>query len=278
MKLIDAHIHLWDVSRMTYPWLQDNPLINKSFSVPDYQEATRRFEIESMAFVQAECLPAQAFEEITFVMEQAERDARIRAIVAYAALEKGPAIEPHLQQLKSNPLIKGVRRMSGNEAGLCLSSNFLAAVHLLNYYEMSLDLSIQPYQVEETISMIKQCPDNFFILDHLGKPAIAKNEFQAFAKDIKRLAAFPNVVAKLSGLITEANWNSWETETVRPYIEFAVEKFGCERLMFGSDYPVLLLAGTYDRWLDTLLSVTSQYTATEQHSLFYNTAKKTYAI
>lgn len=278
MKIIDAHLHLWDISKLHYPWLNDVPVINKTFLIEDYKKATEQYDIESMVFVQCECLPEESLDELNFVAEQALLDRRIKAVIAYAPLEKGFAVEKHLQQLKSNPMVKGVRRMTSNEPGLCLTKDFINAVQLLVKYDLTLDLSIKPFQVKETISLIQQCPENRFILDHLGKPDIANNGFESFKKDIKRFASLPNVVAKISGLITEANWNIWKTKDIKPYIEFAIEQFGFDRLLFGSDYPVVLLAGNYTQWIDTLLEATKNYSQHELQNLFYNNAKKTYSI
>ncbi len=171
-----------------------------------------------------------------------------------------------------------MRRITENEPGICLQQNFLEAMQLLVKYDLSLDVSIKPFQTAETISLIQQCHENNFILDHLGKPAIATNGFEQFKKDIRQFAAFPNVVAKISGLITEANWNSWNTEDIRPYIEYAIEQFGFERLMFGGDWPVVLLAGSYKKWIDTILEITKDYTAQQQDRLFYLNAKTIYHI
>lgn len=196
MKIIDAHIHLCDLSKLHYPWLSNVPAIKKNFLINDYKRATEDYDIESMVFVQCECLPEEALCELDFVKEQRTQDARIKAIVEYAPLEKGLAMEEFLLHLKTNPLIKGVRRMTANEPGLCLTKNFLDAMQLLIKYNLSLDLSIKPFQAGETIALIERCPENRFILDHLGKPDIANNKFEEYKNSIKKFALFPNVVAK----------------------------------------------------------------------------------
>ena len=278
MKIIDTHLHLWDTAKLHYPWLQQIARINKPFFLEDYTIATLGYEVESMVFVQCECVPEEAVAELEFVNEQNITDGRIKAIVAYAALEKGNAIEPYLQIVSNNKLVKSVRRITENEPGICLQPDFLEAMPLLVKYNLSLDISIKPFQTAETISLIQQCPENIFILNHLGKPAISNNGFEIFKKDIRQFASFPNVVAKISGLITEANWNSWNSNDIEPYIEYAIEQFGFERLMFGSDWPVVLLAGSYKKWVDTLLEITKGCSETELNNLFYQTAKKIYDI
>jgi L-fuconolactonase len=126
--------------------------------------------------------------------------------------------------------------------------------------------------------MIKSCPDTLFILDHLGKPDIKSGSINDFKKNIDKLAAFPNVVAKLSGLITEADWKGWTPENISPYIEHAVHCFGYDRLMFGSDWPVLLLAGTWQQWLTGLQEILRNCNTTEFQKIFYKNAIKIYRL
>lgn len=278
MKIIDAHLHLWDISWLHYPWLDIVPGIRRNFLIDDYKKSCNGFDIEAMIFVQCECIPREAIAELDFVMEQAKADNRIKGIVAYAALEKGYELEGYIQMLKRNPLIRGVRRMTEQEPGLCLSKKFSEATDLLAKNDLSLDLSIKPFQAEETIAMIERNPENKFILDHLGKPGIKNDGFGEYKKYISRFAQFPNLGAKLSGLITEADWQNWNIDTIRPYFEFAVEKFGTKRLVFGSDWPVVLLAGSLKEWLHAALELASNCTQQERDDLFYNNAKKYYGI
>lgn len=278
MKVIDAHLHLWDVERFRYPWLNEVPAIRQTYLIENYQKAITGYDVESMVFVQCECLPQQAFDEVQFIEEQAEKDKRIKAIVAYASLERGELVKDYLVKISKHSLVKGVRRMTGGEPGLCLNTNFKNAVRLLPTHNLTLDLSIKPYQIEETIELIKECPDTIFILDHLGKPDIANNKFAEYKKRIGQFASFPNVAAKISGLITEANWRHWKQQDIEPYIAFAIEQFGFDRLMFGSDWPVVLLAGSYQKWMDCIVNITVKYTEEERSKLFYKTAQKYYQL
>ena len=256
MKIIDAHLHIWDITNLHYPWLQTLNSINKTFLLNDYTRATKGYDIESMVFVQCECLPEEALQELDFVHRENKHSKRIKAITAYAPVEKGKAMESYLQLLLKDPLVKAVRRMTDEEPGLCLTKDFLEGMQLLAANDLSFELSIKPNQAAETLALIEQCPQNNFILDHLGKPAIASNGFNEYKKNITQFAAHSNVTAKVSGLITEANPHTWTKEQIQPYIEFAFEKFGFDRLMFGSDWPVVLLAGSFTKWIDTLLEIT----------------------
>jgi len=278
MKIIDAHLHIWDITKLHYPWLQVLNSINKTFLLQDYIKAGSGYEIESMVFVQCECLPEEALQELDFVHTENKNDNRIKAITAYAPVEQGKKLERFLNELLKDTVVKAVRRMTDNEPELCLTKDFLEGMQLLAANNLSLELSIKPRQVEETLKLIEQCPQNNFILDHLGKPSIASNGFDDYKKNIMQFAAHSNVTAKVSGLITEANLRTWTKEQIQPYIEFAFEKFGFDRLMFGSDWPVVLLAGSFTKWIETLLEITMNYTEEERSKLFYANSKYIYRI
>lgn len=278
IPIIDTHVHLWDVQRLDYPWLNDVPAIRKTFLIEDFQNASENFAINKMVFVQCECLPEQCLLELEFVMEQARKDERIQGIVAYAPMEQGSNVTNLLDTYKQNPMIKGVRRMYDDNPKLCTSDSFLEAVHLLPKYNLSFDISILPSSAPTTISMVKSCPGTLFVLDHLGKPGIRNKAFDEFCHNIDQLASCPNVVAKLSGLITEANWNQWSVDVIRPYVEYTVHAFGYQRLMFGGDWPVVLLAGNYVQWLTSLVETLSFANKHELMQVFYENAQQFYKL
>lgn len=278
MPIIDSHLHLWDIEHLDYAWLDKVIPIRRSFFIEKYQDAVKDIPVEKMVFVQAECRPEQFLAEVNFVEEQAQKDSRIQGIVAYSAIELGKNVEPLLKALQKHTLVKGVRRMYNDSPGLCCSSTFIYGLNLLPLYEFTFDISITPYALTDTIKMIKSCPDTLFILDHLGKPDIKSGSINDFKKNIDKLAAFPNVVAKLSGLITEADWKGWTPENISPYIEHAVHCFGYDRLMFGSDWPVLLLAGTWQQWLTGLQEILRNCNTTEFQKIFYKNAIKIYRL
>jgi L-fuconolactonase len=278
IPIIDAHVHLWDTQRLNYPWLKMVPDIDKNFLMPDFQQQHADFNIEKFVFVQADCHPKQFLEELEFVAEQALLDSRLQGIVAYAPLELGNEIVSILEIFQSYALVKGVRKMYDEAPDACLDPRFIAALRLLPAYNLSFDISIKPASVKQTLQMIKACPDTQFVLDHLGKPDIRNRDYNAFEKNLSAFASLPNVTAKLSGLITEADHGNWRQEDIQPYIEYAISAFGFDRLMFGSDWPVVLLAGSYQRWLHTIFKCVETCSAGEQNKLFYATANKLYRL
>jgi L-fuconolactonase len=278
IPIIDAHLHLWDTTKMDYPWLEDEISIKRDFLMEDYQQQTVNFSIQKMVFVQCECKAEQYLDELAFVSNQALTDPRLKGIVAYAAIEQGKDIKKVLETFQSNPLIKGVRRMYDTSPELCVDADFLDAVRLLPSYNLSCDISIKPASVEQTLKMIRLCPDTQFVLAHLAKPDIRNGSLTEFKKNMDAFASLPNVVAKISGLITEADREEWTTADIRPYIDYAIDSFGFDRLMYGGDWPVVLLAGTYPQWLSSLFTCVESCSDTELNKLFYDTANSVYRL
>lgn len=276
--VIDAHLHLWDISRLAYPWLDEVSAIKKTFLTNDYQLQTASFTIEKMVFVQCECLPEQCLDEVQFVMEQIAKDPRIKGMVAYAPMEQGTAVKEILDALAAHPFVKGIRRMYDDEPSLCYSSLFIEALNMLPAYGFHFDISIKPHVVPHSINMIQQCPDTLFIIDHLAKPDIKHHAFEQFKKDIAALAAFPNTVAKISGLPVEADIHSWNTQTLEPYITYAMEVFGEDRLLFGGDWPVVTLAGSYEKWINVVFETLEPYGYDVMKKIFYSNAEKIYHL
>src|SRR5437879_4712105 len=184
----------------------------------------------------------------------ANSDARVKGIVAHASLERGEAVLPELETLASRPLVKGVRRslQSERDAEFCLRSEFLSGVRLLAEFGLAFDLCLRNDQLPAAAELARRVPEVTFVLDHLGKPDVRSQTFQPWANDLDALAALPNVVAKISGLTTEANWHDWQPAELTPYLRQAFASFGPERLMFGSDWPVMTLATSYQRWIETV--------------------------
>jgi len=278
IPITDSHVHLWDINQLDYPWLAMEPEINSSFLIENYQTDTKDHGIDKMVFIQAECSPDQFIKELEFAERQASLDPRIQAIVAYAPLEKGQKVFDLLEQYQAHPMVKGVRRMFDDNPYLCQDNLYCESVRALARYDLSIDLSIVPASIPYTLKLIKSCPDTLFILDHLAKPAIKDKKFAEYQKNLADLAVFPNVVAKISGLLPLADRKNWTVQEISPYLEYALEKFGCDRLMFGSDWPVVLLGGSFVQWKDLVMNLSGNASSQEIIKLFYQTANKIYRI
>ena len=278
--IIDTHVHLWDTNLLTYPWLSDIPLLNKPYLLADFDAACGSVEVEKFVFVQADVVPAQSLAETNWVTQLATTDTRIAGIVAHAPLEEGTAVRPHLETLAQNPLVKGIRRLIQSEPDptFCLQPAFVQAVQMLPDYGFSFDICIVHSQLASVIKLVAQCPNVSFVLDHIGKPGIKDQIFEPWKQEIKMLSLFPNVACKLSGMVTEADHAHWQPANLRPYIDHVISCFGFDRVMFGGDWPVSLLASDYPRWVETLETAVRDCSTEEKKKLFYDNAAAFYRL
>lgn len=279
LKVVDSHVHFWDPRYLRYPWLSELPPLNRVCLPEHIPTQGPGWTIDALVFVQADCAPEQGLAEADWVSGLAIQDPRLRAMVAFAPLEQGERVRLLLEQLKSRPLVKGVRRLIQSEGpGFSLQPDFVAGVRLLADYGFSFDLCIKHPQLQEVAQLVRQCPAVNFVLDHFGKPDVKARQFDLWQKHLAELAALPNVTCKLSGLVTEADWQHWQPADLWPYLNHALDVFGVERVMFGSDWPVLTLAATYPQWLMTLLEATRSLSEAEHHKLFYENAWAFYRL
>ena len=278
--IIDTHLHIWDTQQLSYSWLLDVPILNRSFTLDDFTKATEGIDVEQMVFVQCEVDTDQYLDEANWVAQQAEKDPRLAGLVLWAPLEKGAAAAESLEQLSSLPNLKGIRRIIQFEPDMafCLQSNFIEGVNLLEEFDLSFDICIDHRHLANTITFAKQCPNVPMVLDHIGKPAIAAGEMDTWAKQINELASMDHVWLKMSGVATEADHATWSKEQLKPYINIALEAFGTERTMFGGDWPVATQAIGYSEWISTLLWALDNPSEGELRQIFRSTAKDFYKL
>lgn len=278
--IIDTHMHLWDPNNLDYSWLTDAPILNKAYVLDEYKKATDGISIEKMVFVQCECNPTQSEDEADWVTQLSKKDDRISGIVAQAPLEMGENAQDLLERYSKNKLIKGVRRLIQSEADLdfCIHPNFVKGVQLLPKFNLSFDICIIHTQLENTIKLVRQCPDTQFILDHIGKPDIKAQLFEPWKVQIKELSSFTNVYCKLSGLVTEADMDNWTKEDLKPYIDHILNCFGINRIVFGGDWPVIVQATTYKKWVETVDWALGELSEEGQKKIYYQNAIDFYRL
>ena len=280
LPLVDTHLHIWNLDRLRYPWLASAPLLNKNHLIEDYRRACGPVQVAKMVFLQCECDFALFQEEADWVTEVAAVDPRIRGIVPWAPLEKGDAAEADLARLASNPLIKGIRRIIQFEADqeFCLRPDFVRGVQLLPRHGLSFDLCINHRQLANTLKLVRQCPNVKFIMDHIAKPDIKACLLDPWRAEMRELAALPNVWCKMSGLVTEADFQKWTAADLRPYINHVIDCFGFDRVIFGGDWPVSTQATDYPRWVATLDDALKGASPDELHKLYVRNAEAFYRV
>ena len=278
--IIDTHLHIWDLERLRYPWLDNVPVLNRSHLIRDYRQACGPVGVSGMVFVQCECSPAQFEEEAAWVTAVAREDPRIRGIVAWAPLEQGDAARDALARLAANPLVKGIRRIIQFEADpdFCIRPDFVRGVQLLPKFNLGFDICIKCHQMPATIELVRQCPEVRFILDHIGKPNIRERELEPWASHLRQLARFENVWCKVSGLVTEADFENWTPGDLQPYLDTVFDCFSFERTMFGGDWPVSTQASDYPRWVETLDAALEGCTADELRRFYADNARDFYRV
>jgi L-fuconolactonase len=279
--IIDSHVHLWNPRQLRIPWLDDIPSLNRAYGPGEYLEQTQGLFIEAIVYVEVNVLPELALQEARWVTEQAGRDARLQGIVAFAPVEQGAQVRAHLEQLvQIDPRIKGVRRNLQGETmpGFCLQPAFVEGVRMLPQFNLSFDLCIVHTQLRDVISLVRLCPDTQFILDHIAKPKIRDHVLDPWREDMRELATLPNVVCKISGMVTEADHQHWTPEDLAPYVAHVLDVFGEQRVLFGGDWPVVLLASSHRRWVEVLESLTTHLSIQAKQAFWVENARQVYRL
>jgi L-fuconolactonase len=280
LSIVDSHVHLWNPALLRYAWLDGLPALNRAFLPADFARASAGANVSKIIFIECGCEPAQCLAEINWISDLAKTELRLKGVVAHAVLEKGGSVQADLEKLAANPLVKGVRRnLQGERAAeFCLRPEFVTGVNLLAEFEFTFDLCIRHEQLRDVAELVRRAPQVTFVLDHFGKPDVLGKKKEPWAKDLNALAASPNVLCKISGLATEADWKNWRPDDLKFYFERALECFGFNRILFGSDWPVATLATSYQRWLETVRNYFSFATEIDQTKLFQTNAERIYRV
>jgi L-fuconolactonase len=278
-SIVDSHVHLWNPAQFRYAWLDELPALNRSFLPADFAAVTN-LKVGKIIFVESGCNPAQSLAEVNWISSLAIGEPRLAGIVAHAPLENGAGALADLEKLADRPLVRGVRRNLQGERDrkFCLQPEFIAGVKLLAKFGFTFDVCIRHDQLNGISELARRIPQVTFVLDHLGKPDVRGKRCEPWAGDLKALAALPNVVCKISGLTTEAEWNTWQPADLEFYFRQSLESFGCDRLLFGSDWPVATLAASWQRWLETVQEFVSFASDAQRAGLFQTNAERIYRV
>jgi L-fuconolactonase len=279
--IVDAHVHFWELPQFPRPWLDALPALKHTLGPPQYRAQTAGLPISGMIYVETDVAPQYALLEAQWAVSLANTDARLVGVVAAAPLHHGIGVRTYLEALAAlGPLVKGVRRNLQDEpdSAFCLRPDFLEGVRLLEAYAYVFDICIRQDQLPAVTELVRAYPAVTFVLDHLGKPAIREGRLDPWRDHLAALAALTNVACKLSGLVTEADWQQWQPEDLAPYVAHALAVFGPGRVLFGSDWPVVTLASSYRRWVETLAALTSHLSMDEQRLLWSDNARYWYRL
>lgn len=271
---IDSHQHFWIYNRTRDSWItEEMKVIQHDFLPVDLGPILHEHNIHGCVAVQAD----QSETETQFLVTQATHNSFVRGVVGWVDL-KSPSLESRLEYFRSIPVIKGFRHIVQSEStGFMLQRDFIRGVRLLNQHKFTYDILIKEHQLEETLEFIEQLPDQKFVINHIAKPAIG-SDLTYWKKHITLIARHEQVYCKVSGLVTEANWASWRQADFTPYLDIVFDVFGSKRVMYGSDWPVCLLAAQYAQQLNLIEHHIQSFTTTEKHAIMGENAIRFYNL
>jgi L-fuconolactonase len=275
-EYIDAHHHLWRYSPPGQPWMSDSMEgLRRNFLVDDLRAATTGVGITGTIVVEAE----RSIEETLWLSQIAANDDLVRGIVGWAPLTH-PKIASELERIAHLPKLRGIRHPIHDEPDdqFVLREDFNRGIAALKQFNLRYDILIFEKHLPQTIQFVDRHPDQVFIVDHIAKPRIRDRALSPWKDNLCELARRQNVYCKLSGMVTEADWNAWADESLSPYIDVVLRVFGPKRLMFGSDWPVVTLASSYKRWWETVRIAIAQLSPSEQEWILSRTAIESYGL
>lgn len=275
-RVVDSHQHFWDLSRLDYPWMSPAvEVLRRNFLPQDLRPLLLAEGVHQTVLVQAH----QSKAEARWLLELAKSTDFIAGVVAWVDLTS-PALGKDLDELQRHTKFKGIRHMIHDEPdeGWMIRADVVAGFRELERRDIPYDLLVRPQHLKFVPQLREQCPRLRLVIDHIAKPLIAAGKVAGWDRDIERVAALPNVWCKLSGMITEARWEGWTPEDLTPYVAHVVGCFGYDRVMFGSDWPVCNLAGSYQRVTDALRQTLGPLSAEDSAKIWGRSARQFYQL
>jgi L-fuconolactonase len=277
---IDSHHHIWDLSVRDQGWITGDAMapIRRNFSMSDLREAISGTEVQKTVLVQT----VTDYAETPELLALAESDSMIAGVVGWLDIDS-PNAMAHFDQYLDLPgasYLKSIRDIAQDhvDPNYLARPQAIATVKELGRRGFTYDLLTKTPELPGAIEMVKQSPNMQFVMDHISKPYISAGTLQPWEKLIRELASYENVVCKVSGLVTEANWKSWKTWDFKPYFDILLEAFTPKRLMFGSDWPVATLAGSYKEVVQLAEELTASLSESELADFWGDTANRAYRL
>ena len=274
--IIDSHQHFWNYEPEKHLWIDDEmSVIRRDFLSDDLQKVFAENGVDACVAVQAD----QTTEETNFLISIAENNNFIKGVVGWVNL-RSESIEEDLLKYKKYDVVKGFRHVVQGEQdhNFMLRPEFLRGIELLGKYDLCYDILIFPHQLGAALELVKKFPNQKFVIDHIAKPYIKDGFFEGWAVMMREIAKHQNVYCKISGMITEAGYKTWTTEQVHPYMKLVLESFGAGRVMYGSDWPVCLVAGNYSMVKALVTDFITDLSQEEQNAIMGKNAAKFYNL
>jgi L-fuconolactonase len=273
---IDSHQHFWHFDPVRDAWITEGSMsvIRRDFLPEDLAPILQKNGFDGCVAVQADSSEAETF----FLLDLAEKNPFIKGVVGWVDL-RAANLSERLDVFQQYPKLKGFRHiLQGEKPEFMLNPDFTEGVELLGQRGFTYDILVFPNHLLAVKTFLKHMPNQPFVIDHIAKPYIKKGLIKEWAKDIKSIAQHENVYCKLSGMVTEADWNGWKEADFTPYLDVVFDAFGTDRLMYGSDFPVCLLAGTYEKQLVLIENYVSKLSDIEGSKIMGLNAQKFYNL
>jgi predicted TIM-barrel fold metal-dependent hydrolase len=277
--LVDTHLHLIDKSRLSYPWLSGEPALDRDFLYAEYTRDALRAGITDVLHMEVDVAPEQISDEIEFVREQSKKPGSLIRGAISACRPEEPDFPAALERALADPFVKGFRRVLHVVPDeVSQGALFRDNVKRLSGTRLTFDIVMHPRQAPHALALADLAPDVTFILDHCGVPDIKGGDFDAWKRGISDLAQRPNLTAKISGIVAYADSGTWTAETLRPYVEHVIDRFGWSRVVWGSDWPVCTQGGGLLAWVAATHAVLSGCSNDERDSLFWRNADRIWRL
>jgi len=274
--IIDSHQHFWIYEPVKHSWIDDRmAVIRRDFTPEDLKREYAEHGVEGSVAVQAD----QTLAETDFLLDLAGKNDTIKGVVGWADF-RDEKVGDVLEKYSSKSKLKGWRHIVQGEAdhNFLMRPDFLRGIALLGQYDYTYDILIFPHQLGSTLEFVKQFPHQKFVIDHLAKPYIKDGFFEGWAVLMREIAKHHNVYCKLSGMVTEADYDSWQPSQIVPYMDLVLNVFGPERLMYGSDWPVCLVAGSYGQVKTLVTNFIATLSTAEQNAVMGGNARAFYNL
>lgn len=272
---LDSHQHFWRYEPKQYPWILPGTQLQRDWLPEDLKPHLSTAGVDGCIAVQAR----QSLEESRWLIELAASNPFIKAVVGWVDLRSAHVTE-QLKELAYHSVLRGVRHVVQDEPddAFMVSPEFQRGISRLLDFDLVYDILIYPHQLSAAIELVRRNPHQRFVIDHAAKPPIKTRALSPWREHMRQISAYPNVCCKISGMVTEADWDSWNLSDIQPYLDLVFDAFGPSRIMYGSDWPVCLLAASYGRQINLVLDYTARFSVEERDAIFGGNAQRFYGL
>ncbi|MBI3823831.1 MAG: amidohydrolase family protein [Planctomycetes bacterium] len=280
-RIIDTHVHLWDLNRFRLPWLAKDSPLARSHVIKDHQTATDGLNVVKGVYMEVDVDPAQHNAEADYVLDICQKANTPLVAAVIGGRPASDDFQKYIQRFRGNRFLKGVRQVLHNEAakaGFCNTAPFVRGVQQLGEAGLSFDLCMRHGEIGDAVKLVETCKNTRFILDHCGNGPVYAKDRQPWQRDMERLARLTNVVAcKISGIVVQAR-EKWTADDLAPVINHSLTAFGPDRVMFAGDWPVCTLKATFRQWVEALRSIVRNRKPEDNRKLFHDNAARVYGL